>query len=48
MQQPAYDQQSNKGYGDQLLEEDTTGHTSEHPGFGHTDGGKIQIPGYST
>ena len=32
---------------DQLLEEDTTDYTSEHPGFGLRDGGKIQIPGCS-
>ena len=25
-------------------EEDTVDHTREHPGFGHRDGGKIQIP----
>lgn len=37
-----------KGDGDQPPVEDTTDHSGEHPGFGHTDGGKIQIPGYST
>ena len=31
---------------DQLPEEDTTDYTSEHPGFGLRDGGRIQIPGW--